>query len=403
MVKSSDCVVCMAEGGIALYLASKCYIKVRSNMSNLQQEANKVWDIAVYIQLMGALDPATDFNNIKKYVLEVWDFFQEEDDSDIEEKLPEIREFLENIAREYKAKYPLEKEISEIAKDWNELFKDRNDVFSRGVSYGWLKKRVDLSHLFKLDYAPYHMRVGLVAHSGHLSIEEDFLLKDAFSALVNAEHYYAVLCKYGEVEKKLAREQGKQEFDVTTYSAIADIKQEVSSYSRLAVVSFYSFVECFVNSVGYSHFKSYEQVLSENEKEILRGRRKGNFIQLRSKIERYQKIIRSDNQAIIITSDSVQTQEPFSSFFLYYQELRNSSVHYSPEKEDIWLKPEEWIDRSKSFSRLAVEVSSQFWKACFDKESGPEYLNDLDYDTYYQNANDAKSRIKKIENQLVNP
>jgi len=46
-------------------------------------------------------------------------------------------------------------------------------------------------------------------------------------------------------------------------------------------------VECFVNSLGYSHAKRNQKTLPENDFEILNGKLKGRFLQLKSKIERY--------------------------------------------------------------------------------------------------------------------
>jgi hypothetical protein len=183
--------------------------------------------------------------------------------------------------------------------------------FSYGITYGWLEELMDLRNYRLYDYVPYQFRIGLVAHKGHFGIEEEFLLKDSFNAFVKAENYYDTLLEFGNVEKIKHEKIGSKEFDPDTYMQITDLKYEVSAFSRLSIISFYAFIESFINSVGYSFLQRHRSTLTEDEKEILQGVRKGKFLSLKSKIERFQKIIRSDKKVIIITSDDGQIKEPF--------------------------------------------------------------------------------------------
>jgi hypothetical protein len=82
-------------------------------------------------------------------------------------------------------------------------------------------------------------------------------------------------------------------------------------------------------------------------------------------------------------------------YFDYYEQLRNSSVHYSPLKEQIWHKPEDWLEKARTFSSLSLHVGLEFWKACSQNE--PQYLGKLDYDKHYILAKERAMRIQEIE------
>jgi len=367
-------------------------------MNDLEKKINETFDYAVYLQMMGAFVPNSDFRKIKEIVLSTHDFLKNSKEEEIETKLPDLKNTLIKMSDLFIDKFPLKKPIPEIAKNWNDLFKQGNDVFSNGLDYGWLEKYMDLSNLYSYNYIPYHFKIGLVAHKGFGSVEEDFLLKDAFSILVKAEYYLDVLMKFGKVAKKSETENN--EFSKETYSQITDLKYEVAAFSRLTIISFYSFIESFVNSIGYSYLKRNFDNLTDKDKEILSGFKKGKFLQLKSKIENFQKIIRQDNQAIIVVSDINQIQEPFKSFFDNYVELRNSSVHYSPMKERIWLKPHDWFKKAQEFSKISIKVALEFWTACFPELNKPDYIGRLEYDVLLSLANDKQKNVLRIENKL---
>jgi hypothetical protein len=251
---------------------------------------------------------------------------------------------------------------------------------------------MNLDNLSLYEYVPYHFRIALGVHKGKYGIEEEFLLKDAFNSLAKAQYYYELLISYGkEYEDKLNLG------DADAYKIVTDIKYEVCANSRLTIISFYAFIECFVNSVGASFSKRNQSTLTESEFEILNGKRKGRFLQLKSKIERFPPIIRTDGKSIIITSDDVQIKEPFLTFFENYEQLRNASVHFSPDKESIWLKPKDWLNKANSFSRLSCEVALKFWNACFPDYEDPEYLGKIDYDFHLSKATKTLKEIESIK------
>lgn len=367
-------------------------------MKDFEIRANKVFDIAIYLQLMGSFVPNADFNQIKELVLCISDFLKGTSEQEIELRLPMLKHTLEKMANPFIEKYPPKKEISEIATEWNSLFKDGYNVFSYGLNYGWLSKLMDLKNLHIYDHVPYHFKIGLVAHKGFYGIEEEFLLKDSFNALIKAEYYFELLNKYGEKAKRIELEQNK--FKKETYTQITDLKFEVAAYSRLTVVSFYAFVESFVNSVGYSYLQYNIDKLSEDEREFLSGLKKGRYLQLQSKMEKFQKIIRPDKKCVLNLTDNKQISKPFKSFFDYYEDLRNASVHFSPSKERIWMKPQDWLDKSQDFSKISITVGFDFWKACFPDSDGPQYLGKLDFDLHYQEAKARQNKIIKLEREI---
>lgn len=346
---------------------------------------------------MGAFAPNIDFRQIKEIITYTHGFIKTSNEEEIKEKLPELKNVINKMTSLIMTKFPLKKDLRNVATEFNEFFKAGNDVYSFGLEFGWLDAQMDLSDLNLYKDMPYHYRLGLAAHKGNGSIEEDFLLKDAFNIRVKAEYYQSLLVDYGRILKENEEKKGEKEFTQELYHSIADLKFEVAAHSRLTIISFYAFVEGFVNSVGYSYLMKNIATISEEEKELLSGFKKGRFLQLKSKIEKFQSLIRPDNRVIIVVSDDGQIPEDFKHFFDYYEQLRNSAMHYSPLKERIWMKPQEWIDKAIEFSKLSMKISLEFWKACYPSSDGPEYLGKLDYDLHLSKASKRAEKIQQIE------
>lgn len=365
--------------------------------TTLQDEVNELIDHLIYLQIMGSFVPSADFRQIKEIVTSTHDFIKISNKEEIKNRLPELRDVLTKMTSLFMVKFPLKRELRKVTTEFNDFFKSGNDVYSYGLEFGWLDAQMDLRELNFYNDTPYHYRIGLAAHKGNGSIEEDFLLKDAFNVRVKAEYYQNLLLDYGKKLKDNEEKKGKKEFTQEIYHKITNIKFEVAAHSRLTIVSFYAFVEGFVNSVGYSYLTKNADLLTEPEKELLSGFKKGRFLPLKSKIEKFQTLIHLDKQAKIIVSDEAQIPEDFRRFFDYYEQLRNSAMHYSPIKERIWMRPQEWIDRAIEFSKLSVKVSWDFWKACYPNSDGPEYLGKLDYELHLNKANKRKENIQQIE------
>ena len=369
-------------------------------MNDLEKEINRVWDIAVYLQMMAAFSEDLDFSKYSKLMLEFHTTVKEESEEFVKNRLPKFDKKLVSIAKPLKEKYPLKRTISEIAKDWNEKHKINREIFSDGVMIGWLEEQIDLTSYNFYDYYPYHFKVGLVIHKRRGEIEEHFLLKDSFTCLIKAKDRLKTLDKFGQVQKERFKNSGKTQFDKETLDSINAIKYEVAFYSRLTIISFFSFLESFVNSIGFDHYFRNKEKLNSADEEILQGSKKGRFLNLKYKIEKFQKIIRSDNVAKIILSDDNQIKEPFKTLFEDYEELRNASVHFSPKKSRIWLKPHDWVNKAEEFSKLVIQAALEIWKSCHVTEKGPDYLGRLEYKRLIKAANNQKKEIRKIENWL---
>jgi len=335
---------------------------------------------------MASFLPEGNFLEISKFVSNTYDFFKFSDEKDIAERLPKIKEYLDKIAAPILKRFPPKKSINEIAIDWDEFFKNDAEIYSHGLEYGWLEERMDIQNFLLYNHVPYHFRIGLYAHKGTFGIEEEFLIKDSFNILVKAKKSFNQLKSYGDFMQKTLAQHGKTDFDNKTVEEITYLKYEVCSNCRLSIISFYAFVECFVNSLGYNHARRNEETLSLSDFEILNGKKDGRFLQLKTKIERFHKLIRQDSKTIIVTSDSKQMNEPFVSFFNIYEDLGNSAVHFSPTKDPIWLKPADWIDRAEHFSKLSLQVALEFWRSCYPYLPYPDYIGRLDYQIFMDKA-----------------
>lgn len=358
----------------------------------IEKRINDTWDVAVFLQMISSFDVNVDWRFINALTTRIHDFLKTASDKDIEAELPEIRRTLERYANPLFKQFPLKTDLHTIAKTWNDFFKGDQELYAYGLEYGWLEERLDLKNYRLYNYVPYHFRLGLVAHKGRCYIEEDNLLKDAFNMLLKVEHYHNVLNKYGKLSTELSQAKGNLEFDKRTYTQLTHVKFEVSSFSRLTVLSFFAFIEAFVNSIAYSFLRRNESTLSDADAEFLSGKKNNRFLQLKSKIEHFQKIIRADQKAVLITSDKMQMNDTLKTFFAY-EELRNSAVHYSPLKEPLSITPKEWLNRTTVFSKIAMEVALQFWDACYPGMDAPEYLGKLDYEF---NHHMAKSRLALV-------
>jgi hypothetical protein len=365
------------------------------NISPYQETVN----LLAYIQLVGSIDPHANFQEVKNIVVSTYDFLTQNPEDVLKEKFIEVQKNIEKIAALFIERFPPKKDIYEIASDFNDLYKQQIPIYDYGIEYGWLEKYIDLRCLRLYPDLPYQFKIGIGAHKGNGGIEEDNLLKDAFNVLTKAELSLDRLERYGNILKEREEKQSFQ-FTQESYKLISELKFEVCAYSRLSVIAFYSFVECLVNSVGFNYLYKNASSISENEKEILRGFKKGRYCRLDYKIEKYQIIIRSDKKPVIIATDPEQLKNPFKDFFECYESLRNSSVHFSPEKDRIWLKPHDWIKIAQEFSAIAIDVALQFWIACNPSSDGPIYLGRLDYNLHKQLAKERNHRVSLIDKEI---
>ena len=361
---------------------------------DIDQEANDLMDIAIYIQIIGSFDLSMDFSKIKEISISTYDFFKTSDNCEIEKRLPEIRRIFGLMSAPVIEKYPLKREMSEFTFAWNELFRTKKDVYSNGIEYGWLAKFIDLSKLgLYKQYIPYNFKLGLGAHKGHFSIEEAFLLADSFNILLRCEYINKLLRKYGDNAKKSGY-YDEEKYTYEVYTNISTLKLELSSCARMTIISFYAFVECFVNSIGYSYLMYNFDKLIPSDQEFLKGKINNRYLSLKDKIKLIPKVINKVNSVADKVFECFDVND--QKFYDIYEQLRNSSVHYSPFKENIWLKPDDWLTNAFDFSKIALLIAMRFWMNCYSFVEGPEYLGKLSYDLLYSEAESKFNLLQKI-------
>jgi hypothetical protein len=365
--------------------------KSRKNSSHINTDklSLEFSSYLAYLQLMLSLDPGE--GNITNPIVnsslnEVIDFYKTTNAKGLQAKAPILIKKFEPLINRFKELAPLKAPLDIIAKDFNSLCAENRELYSFGIEYGWLDKRMDCSRMGFPKDIPWHTRLGIGHHAGKINIEERFLIHDAFFMLESAEESFANMNNYVEELKK----QGKANVS-DDINKLSLANSDVAAYSRLCLISFFSFVEAFVNSVGYDFSIRNSDSLSPEKLEMLNGRRKGRLISTEYKVEKFPSIIRADKKSPIIISDIAQIKEPFKTFFEETKLIRDSSVHYSPMKEAIWRKPLEWLENARLTSKLCIDVAREFWKACYPKQNQPHYLEELDYQ---QHLELARERLK---------
>jgi hypothetical protein len=304
----------------------------------------------------------------------------------LEGSLQSLFRNFDKLIEESKDLLPPKLDWRQLAFDFEDLCKEGSFSWTHGLQYGWLADRFDCTRLGISVDLPFHARIGTGHHAGYGAVEEDFLLRDAFYLLVKARR---TLEKLELAGRKAESEKGSRHFA----DLLQILNHNVATYARLALFSFYSFVECFVNSVGQD-FVSRNPHLSAERKELLSGVRRGRYISLEKKIEMFPTIIRPDRRSPVVLSSRARRAEPFISFFGHVKETRDATAHYAKWKADIWRPPHEWVKSAESGCDTCLEVARRFWNACYPNRLQPAYLGMLDKAKHLQIA---ESRIKTEE------
>lgn len=349
-------------------------------MEKHDQIKNELKSYLVYLQLMTSLMPkhkgGISDKKVRSGLVEVSEFLDTANKDDLLKKGPTLIKLLKTNAKDYENLFPPKLPIPQIAYEFDQLCLKNKEIYSYGLEYGWLQELMDCSNMGFPDGLPYHARIGLGWHAGFYSVEENFLLRDAFFLLILAEQSHKKMHAYAKHWKK----SGGSDNSRIINEIFASANQNVAMYSRLCILVFFSYVEVFVNSVGYDFSTRNRNMLSPKDIEILHGRKNGHYLSLEYKIEKFPSIIRPDKKSPIVLSDKKKIKEPFGTFIREIKEIRDSSVHYSPQKKAaIWRKPDDWLDKAKSTSKICLEVSLAFWGACYPGRKEPTYLNGLNH------------------------
>ena len=353
----------------------------------------------VYLQLMTSLMPkdkgGISNKTVRESLIETSEFLNKANEDEIVNKGPILINHLQRAVDWYKESFPPKIPLEQITEEFNKFFTKNRDTYSWGLEYGWLQKVMDCSKMGFPEDLPFHARIGIGHHAGFGCVVEEFLLRDAFFMLALSEESYNKMDAYARFWK----ESNKTDNPELVNKIFGAANQNVATYARLSILSFFSFVEAFVNSIGYDYSLRNKDILSPKEIEILHGTKNGRYLSLEYKIEKFQSIIRLDKKIPLILSDPKQIKEPFKTFIKNIKEIRDSSIHYSPKKVAIWRKPDDWINKAKYTSKLCLEISLKVWKACYPDKKEPRYLKGLDYDKYIDIAKKRlklQDKIKKI-------
>jgi len=365
---------------------------------------NRLNNKLIYVQLLFSLTPkgygGIANSEVKEMIQGLHNWIINSTDEELSKKENEVNQFLDSIIEKYKDKFENIKDIDVIATEFNNFFRGNNNVYSKGVEYGWL---IEIFNYLKLpypNYLPYQTKIGLGIHAGNISVEEEFLLRDAFYLLVKAEDTFNKMHEYSNFVKQNEKNKENQYI----FRALSNTNQTVATYSRLSIISFYSFFEAFINSIGYDYYCRNIDRLTNIQKNNLLGResnKPNDFLSIEEKIERLQQIIREDKTVVLKINKKKRTSNDYRLFFDEIKKLRNSSVHFSSSKESIWRKPDEWIEKAHKTSILTLQISREIWKAIFPTKNLPEYLNELRFELNYNLAKQRLQDVVKIENKEI--
>lgn len=343
-----------------------------------------------YIHLISSLIPGLPTNpEVRRTLNQTGTWIDAAPETELRAKADEVLAGLDSLLSLVQEQLPSKKDWRQIAADHWKNCSETGFSFSNGVSCGWLVERFDCSRLHIPDDMPYHARIGVGHHAGNAAIEEDFLVRDAFFMLAKCQVALARLERFRDGLKTKSIEKGR-------YKLVSVFNQNVATYARYSVFGFYSFVECFINSVG-EDFVSRNPNVSPDTSEMLRGKKDGRYLSVERKLEIFPGLIRPDGKRPIVLSDPKQRSEPYQSFAGHIKEVRDSAAHFSKNKADIIVPPQAWEKRAKDASAVCMSVARGFWNACYPNRLLPFYLGQLDDARHTQIAGQrVRAEMKEI-------
>jgi hypothetical protein len=281
----------------------------------------------------------------------------------VQAMVPDIDVLLQSVHE----RIPPRKNWREIADDYWTLCHSCTDMFSHGLSYGWLAARFDCSSLGIPNDFPYHGRIGVGHHAGRAAVADVILLSDGYFLLAKTEEAHARLM---DTERSAA--ELPDSYDLRQW--LGTLNSNLCAFARLTVSAFYSFVECFVNSVA-EDFLAREPRAAPDKRSVLSGRgSNGRRYSLEHKLEVYPGVIRGDNQRIAVVSNSGRLVEPYPKLRSHLREVRDASAGFAQHKCPIRRPPAEWVVDARRAAVTCVQVAREYWESCFPKRGLPAYL-----------------------------
>ena len=160
----------------------------------------------VYLQLMISLTPkdkgGISNKAVRESLIETSEFLDKADEDEIVNKGPILINHLQKIVDWYKESFPPKIPVEQIAEEFNNFFSKNRGTYSWGLEYGWLQKIMDCSNMGFPEDLPFHARIGIGHHAGLGSVEEEFLLRDAFFMLALSEESYKNMHAYARLWKE---------------------------------------------------------------------------------------------------------------------------------------------------------------------------------------------------------
>lgn len=344
-----------------------------------------------FIHLVSSLIPeAVAKLEAKGDIHEIGSWVDTAPQTELRTKAEAVIELLDKLVAASQKRLPPKADWRTIAAEHWQRLSSKEFSYSNGTSCGWVAERFDCSSLSIPDDMPYHARIGVGHHAGNAAVEEDFLLRDAFFMLAKCQASLTRLENFRGELKTAAIAKAR-------YKVVSMFNQNVATYGRYSVFGFYSFVECFVNSIG-EDFIARNPKLTTDKREFLRGKKDGRYLAVEKKLEVFPEIIRPDGKRPIVLSDPKQITEPYKSFVSHIKDVRDASAHFAKSKADIIVPPQTWEKRAQEASVICLAVARGFWTACYPKRSLPLYLGKLD-DAQHKKI--AEQRVKAEAEELL--
>ncbi len=263
---------------------------------------------------------------------------------------------------------------------WRQIARDFRDAYRRGeldakhgVSFGWVTERFDTRGLGLPSDLPDHATVGLGPHAGLYSLEEQTLLHDSYFLWERAHRGFRQL----ELLQRALKGLGNSD---VYYEAIRDVVANVATYSRCSVSSFFSFLECFVNSVSYDFLHKNKALVTRNERAVLAGRAGRRWLSLDEKLLLVPPIVSGVGRA------GAGTPSPQRTVPTQLRAIRNSATHFAPGRSRISLPAQDWIRFVDEAEVAVTAVARDFWTSCFQGQPQPRFLGRLSNATHQRIA-----------------
>ena len=336
----------------------------------------------VYLQLVYSLFPGALTNrDVREAIVGTLEWLDSDPSEDeCWRKLPTLHARFWELLQDALRRLPPRRDWREIACEFSQLCHGHAVSWADGLPFGWLAERFDCRPISLPDDMPFHARIGIGHHAGRQAVEEDSFLRDAFYFLVRANRLMDRMQVLQDRNRNRSQEESAAEF-----LQMRVLGENTATQARTAVLTFHHFVECFVNSVGEDYVLRHPQTASD-QAEILQGRRGGRFLSTERKMEMIPQVIRGDGTRPLILTDPAQISEPFATFVTQVKALRDATSHYSPQKERIWLSPQDWLERAEVACQVCLDVARRFWDACYPNRALPSYLLGLSEDRYLSDA-----------------